>query len=289
MHLICGLNESPAALAAACLGAAIARRLDVELTLVHAVQPPGGGALRGPAPLHGDAAGALFAERTSAAIDGQAELAESLASLTGARVVLRVEAGEPSAVLRTVVADAGCDLLLLGRRKRSPLLDAFVPGVARRLAAAPPCPLALVPEDASARLPRQIVVGCHGETASQAATAIAGRLAALLDARLSLVHAAVTERLLERPTGWQRYDAPRRHRRVARSAAGRPLDVELLERPGRASATLAGVCDEDRSAWVAVGEPARGRRGARGTLPAGCRIADATGVPVIVVPDVRGA
>lgn len=285
MRLVCALDDSPAALGAACLGAGIARSLDVELTLVHALRaarilpPPGG------APLPGERDGAAFARQAAAAIETYGSTVDLLAELTGARVALRIDIGAPVSVLARVVAETACDLLFVGHPRHGAAVGTIAPGVARRLAAEPPCPVAFVPDDASAQPPRRIVAGCHGPTASHAATATAGRLASALHAHLTLVPAVALDERRRGPTGWQRYDASRRHRRLARFAAGRDLAIELAE-PSGGVATLAPMSD---AAWIVLGAPAHGRVRRRFQRPAASRIVESTGLAVVVVPDAARA
>lgn len=286
MRLVCGFDGTPAAQAAACAAAAVARRMDVELTLVHVL--PASARRRGrdavPPAVRADdppsappAVDALAAHRRTV---------DALAELTGAAVSLRIEHGDPVAALRRVAREARCDLLVVGQSPQRRRFETLLPGVTRRLAAAPPCPLAIVPEDASVQLPERIVAGCHGVTASHAATAFAGRLAAKLGVQLTLLQEVESEHPPAAPTGWERYDAPRRHRRVARAAAGRRnLPIELVDQDGAAAATLAPDADDEAAAWIVVGAP--GGRARRWGLPEpeACGIAASTAMPVVVVPD----
>jgi len=308
MRLLCGIDHSTTSLAAACFAGGVARRLDAELTLVHVVgrtapvpppdapapppsepdatAPPAGAAVGPTARRALGAPGAAFGARgddsPATAERMLRERVEALAELTGARASLRIEHGAPAATLRRVARETGCDLLVVGSSGRGRLAAALRPGVAQRLASAPPCPLALVPEEATGAAAERIVVGCHGAAASPAATAAAARLAALLDAELVLVPAVAGGR--GRPTGWERYDAERRHRRAARAAVGRAVPVSPAARAGDPVATVARPTGDD-DAWMVVGQRPRGPLAVRLRRPLAADLAAVARQPVVVVPD----
>ncbi|MBB4664762.1 universal stress protein [Conexibacter arvalis] len=273
MRLLCGLDHSTTSLAAACFAAGVARRLGAELTVVHVVEPP--------ATARGARARAPLPEPAGYTADALAERARSLAELTGAQVSVRIEHGPVAPTLARLAAKEGCDLLVVGSGRGGALTEIWRSGVARQLAAAPPCPVALVPEEATSARVERIVVGCDGSAAAQAATAAAGRLAFALDAEVVLLHQT---RARTRPTGWERYDEERRRRRAGRAAVGRGVALHVAERSGDPVATLAEPVDgDDGDAWVVVGQRRR-RRMSRLRRPLASRVADRSRQPVIAVP-----
>lgn len=278
MRLLCGLDHSTTSLAAACFAAGVARRLGAELTLVHAVEPPPVTApspgMRAPLPPPApdrDPEGALAAR------------ARALAELTGAQVSARVERGLAAPALVRLASELRCDLLVVGSSRRSTLTRIWRPSVGRQLAAAPPCPVALVPEEATSARVERIVVGCDGSAAARAATAAAGRFAVALDAEVVLLHRIGDGR--ERPTGWERYDEERRRRREARAAVGREVALHVAERSGDPLATLAEpIGADDGAAWIVVGQRRRSRLSALLHRPLAHRTARRSPHPVIAVP-----
>jgi nucleotide-binding universal stress UspA family protein len=277
MRLLCGLDHSTTSLAAACFAAGVARRLGAELTLVHVVEPraaappPGMRAPLAPPEPTGDTEGALV------------DRARSLAELTGARVSAHVEHGPAAAALARLAVERDCDLLVVGSGRSGALTEIWRSGVARQLAAAPPCPVALVPEEATSARVERLVVGCDDSQAARAATAAAGRFAAALDAEVVLLHRIGGGRT--RPTGWERYDEERRRRREARAAVGHGVALHVAERSGDPVATLAEPPGgDDGDAWVVVGQRRGDRVSALLRRPLACRIARGSRQPVIAVP-----
>ena len=269
MRLLCGLDHSTTSLAAACFAAGVARRLDAELTLVHVVEPPAAAPrprMRAPLPRpepRGDAEEAL------------AERARSLAQLTGAQVSACVEGGLAAPTLARLADERSCDLLVVGSGGRRS-------AVARRLAAAPPCPVALVPEEATSARVQRIVVACDGGAAGDAATKAAGRFALALDAEVVLLHRAGGRRA--RPTGWERYDAERRRRREARAVVGSGVALHVAERSDPVGTLAAPLGDDDGDAWVVVGQRRGGPLAALLRAPLASRVARRSRQPVIAVP-----
>jgi nucleotide-binding universal stress UspA family protein len=278
MRLLCGLDHSTTSFAAACFAAGVARRLGAELTLVHVVEPP---AMALPSP--GMRAPLSLPDPAGDPEAALAERARSLAELTGARVAARVERGLAGPTLARLAAERGCDLLVVGSGRRCARTAAWRSGVARRLAGAPPCPVALVPEEATSADVERIVVGCDGSAAADAATEAAGRFASALDADVVLLHRTGGGRT--RPTGWERYDEERRRRREARAAVGRGVVLHVAERSGDPVSTLAAPAgDGSEDAWVVVGQRRRNRLSVLLRRPLAFRIAHQSRQPVIAVP-----
>lgn len=268
MRLLCGFDGSPASLAAACLAAGVARQLDAELTVVHVARRAA------------DGAASERADAPDGARSAPGPVVDTLREMTGAEIALRVETGAPAAVLRRLATELDCDLLVVGHPRRSSLRDLVAPSVARRLAAAPPCPVVLVPEDASAQVADRLVVGSHDTPASHAAIETAAQIAGRIGARLVLVRALGED---ARPTGWERYDTARRQRRTALDATEHDVAVELVERAGDPVTTLAQAADSETVDWVVVGQPRRWGA-ARLRRPKGSELALEAPRPVVVVP-----
>mgnify|MGYP001131705843 CR=1 FL=1 len=79
--------------------------------------------------------------------------ATGLPSDTRARLVPRIELGDPAYLLRDAAERGELDLLVIGARRRAPLVELFVGSVAKRILAELPCDALLVRESQLPVLP----------------------------------------------------------------------------------------------------------------------------------------
>ncbi|QES12201.1 universal stress protein [Streptomyces venezuelae] len=139
-RVVVGTNGSLGSLRALHEAATHAHAREVELLVVMAWQPPGGGpgsrTACGPSVLtdHRNTTAALLREILDAFREGRPDVAP----------VGRIVRNTPGVALVDAVGDPG-DLLVVGTGSRGPLLRALRPSVARYCMAHAPCPVLAVP------------------------------------------------------------------------------------------------------------------------------------------------
>jgi nucleotide-binding universal stress UspA family protein len=254
--IVCGIDRSAAARAAARLGSALAGRLGLELVLAHAVTS-------GP---EGRALALLTVLRDELEAPGAS---------------LHVRAGHPADVLAAAAADP--TLIAVGG----------APGVRRggvrtALARRSPCPVAVVP--AVPRLGGAEVLCGVRDRADVATAAVAGRLAAGIGLPLTLLHVlpngpAVTgPGLLDRPGDHD--GAERMLDAVARTV---PETSRRQVAYGSAAHVLTREAAAREVALLVIGGPAYGRLGAALTGSAASHLLHRTCRPLVVCPGQRSA
>lgn len=128
-------------------------------------------------PLAGWGAGAAlspFSSEDLASRYGEAQKAFVRSVCGDAQVPMElvVEEGPPAKVLLSEAADS--DLVVVGTRGRGRVAGALLGSVSRQVAAAAPCPVVVVPAEASLDVDGSVVVGVDGSTGSRAALRWAG-------------------------------------------------------------------------------------------------------------------
>lgn len=212
-----------------------------------------------------------------------ASVVEPVAAAGGVEVAQVVGRGAPARALLAEAADA--DLLVVGTRGRGTVASVLLGSVSRAVAAAAPCPVAVVPEDAELDADGPVLVGVDGSRGSLAALRWAG---SVTEGPIHAVH------VFEYPFGPEyavpgfEWDDPEEfgHKllelAVADTLGDRP-DVTTTTARGDARRALV---DAGRGAsMIVVG--ARGATGVEGAFLGSVTTAVATGasVPVVVVPD----
>ena len=120
--IVCGIDDSPAALEALRVASVLSARVDARLVLAHAA---GSTAHR---------SGTQLLERAAHEHNPGAER--------------RVEVGHPSDALARIAAEEAATLIVLGSRRRRLLRGRLGSGLAGDLAATAPCPVVVVPPPA---------------------------------------------------------------------------------------------------------------------------------------------
>jgi nucleotide-binding universal stress UspA family protein len=228
--IVCGVDASAPARAAARLGAALAGRLGLGLVLVHAIERAG---------------------RHDVATTLLQDLRRRLA-VPDAR--LQVEVGPPAERLAAVARNATF-LAIGGASHRA--------GVRAALARHAPCPLAVVP--AVPQLGGSSVVCGVRDWADVDTAAVAARLAGALDLPLTMTHvlppAAGCDPTVPGVPGrpWDDEAAHRLLDAVA-TAVGAPASRRVVQGP--AGPVLAREAEAAHAGMLVVGGPVRGRLGA---------------------------
>ena len=258
--IVCGVDGSTPARAAARLSAALARRLNLGLVLEHAL------------PRAGDRSAAL------------AMLEELRSDLDLPTARLRVDTGPASERLAT--AGLGAALLVVGgangRADRARLGGSLRASLVRRS----PCPVAVVP--AVPRLGGSEVICGVRDCADVATATVATRLAGALRLPLTLLHvlpaavghdarSAPRPGVLDRP--WDHEAAYRLLEVVAKAVGGTPT---LRVAHGTAGRRLAHEASAADAGLLVVGAPTRGRLQATLTGSASAHLIYRSPRPLIV-------
>ena len=265
MHttIVCGVDRSHHARAAARLAGALADRLGLGVELIHVVDP-------GSPPASGSGTAAVRA------------VTEEYLDLPG--MAVRVETGLVSDVLAE--ASRRTLLLVIGTRGEGALRQALLGSVSARLTRDPLSPVVVVPPaaaDADPPLEGQTIVCGVRDGRDSAPAHVAARLASDLGLTLTLAHVLAPAAMpvsaaggappasMLRPTAHEFEAAMRTLGAIARSiSTDIPVDVELevLDGPpgphldrlaaARGAAMLAvGACDQSPLAGALAGAPSR--------------------------------
>jgi nucleotide-binding universal stress UspA family protein len=141
--LLCCVDDSAEARAAARVAGTLARGLQLDIVLLHVASravAPGVGA----APLGRERLAESDRQAAAAilcAVAGDAGLPDA--------TELRVELGDPAAKAREVADEAGAALVVIGSRGRGGVRGAVLGSVSRELAGNAPCPVVVVPSSAA--------------------------------------------------------------------------------------------------------------------------------------------
>ena len=276
--IVCGLDDSLHAAAVAGVAQALAQRLGVQLRVVHSVHPD--------TFLAGE-------ERRDALRRGE-ELLDLFVPGDGApdRVV---EPGEPAALLLSAI-DEQTELVVVGSRGRGPTRAAVLGSVSHAIAAEVPCPVVVVPPQATPSIPPHptLVCGLDGSIAGDAALKRAASLARMLDGRLVAVHvraAALLPHATSLMPGRQPFSGPvdqaydvlaMLERSLTELAVDVPSDLRI--ETGYPAARLSAVATQKHATMVVVGSRRRGAVHAAVFGSVSSRLAATCPVPVMIVP-----
>jgi universal stress protein A len=137
--ILCAIDFSDLSRVALADAAALARRLDAELALVHVYEPPPPVALDVVVPTEG-----LF-ESASAELEGRLEAWTSDAQMLAGRPVRSiVRVGIPATEIVHCATEDGVDLIVLGTHGRSGLKRLVLGSVAERVLREAHCPVLVV-------------------------------------------------------------------------------------------------------------------------------------------------
>jgi nucleotide-binding universal stress UspA family protein len=173
MQILCATDFSASGRQATRLGAALARRLDAKLVLLHVVEPL---AVALPYPV--DLTGQLAASIADAAASAIAADVDELRK-EGCDVEGKVLLGAAGAVIAELAAELNAELLVVGSHGRSGVARLFLGSVAAWLMKAAPCPVLVCTAGSKAvqawqqrwqgRQPLRLLLGTDATRASAAA------------------------------------------------------------------------------------------------------------------------
>jgi nucleotide-binding universal stress UspA family protein len=263
--IVCGVDDSPEARAAARSAAALAAGLDVPLVLAHIARVPAANAT--PA-----TAGAPFGHALPYDADDLEDRAreEGLRLLdtvaaelpTGASLELR--SGDPAHGLERVIDELDAQLLAVGAHGRSALARAVRGTLWCRLSASVPCPVSITGPEAVAPGDGPVIVGYDGSDHAARALSVGRRLAARLGRDLLPIQ------VVERGSG-----APL-------ESVAKVRDLVVLQ--GDPAGQILAAAREERAVAVLTGSRGRGpwRTAVLGSFSA--TLVETASSPVMVVP-----
>lgn len=243
--VLCGVDQSRHAAAAAALAGRFAALLQLQLVLLHAADPP-------LVPLHlGDSQERLLTQTSFDHAGTLRTVVEPISIDDPVQVTRMVEFGSPAEVVRTAASELRAELAVVGSRGQSPVEDLWIGSTSSALAQEAPCPVVLTRAGSSGSptsLPGQVIVcGVDGSEPSVAAARSSARLAERLGVPLLLAHVAREheEGPVETAAAAARTEAP-------------SVDVEIAQVRGPITEMLIALAREREAGLIAVGSRGRG-------------------------------
>jgi len=243
--IVCGVDHSSGARAAARFAAGLADRLALRLVVVYVVQPPIPQSELGMAARTDDYV--VLQGLRNAGEKLLEEVAQELGPDRDVHSELRF--GGASEALGAVAGSGGAELVVVGSRGLGSVGSLLLGSVSQRLAVHGPCPTVIVPESAAELGDAAIVCAVDDSEESRAALAAAATLAERLGATLVLAHAAGDDA----PAG----DGEELlSRLVAESGLGGSVERILLR--GAAAEAIVGAATARRAGMIVIGSRGRG-------------------------------
>jgi nucleotide-binding universal stress UspA family protein len=285
--IVCGVDDSDAALKTVSVAAAVAEALKRPLRLLHVVSAPVTVTLATPAyayprqldPRESREAGEELLERVVSGLG----LSDS--------VERRVAFGDPASALRDAAMDDDVELVVLGTRGRGGLAAAILGSVSSAVVASAPCPVLVVPPLAELGL-GPVLCAVDDSEAARDAVRVAQRMSERLGSSLVLAHAlarAPVPSASTVPGGQVRFAEGERERAeelLSRLAAELALgdQVECRVEAGSEAGTIVRLAEEAQASLVVIGTR---RRGALKSVLAGSvslHLRTSARRPVLLVP-----
>jgi nucleotide-binding universal stress UspA family protein len=194
----------------------------------------------------------------------------------GTRVEERVALGAPAGEIVAVAADVDASLIIVGSRRRGPVLRALTGSVSENVVRRARCPVVIAPlavrhrrRESGSDSDRSVLVGVGSTEHTLAVVQLGRELAAIFDDRLVLVHADAAPPL---PSAV----------REAHESAG--PDATLVLAGGPAAYVLDRASDRENARMIVIGsgDPQHGT--ASGASLA-AQLSGIASCPIVVVPD----
>jgi nucleotide-binding universal stress UspA family protein len=272
--IVCGVADSPGARAAARFAETLARRLDLGLVLVHAVQPP--------VVAHRDV-GVPEAwndfELLESLRDAGVALVEKLQQELGSGGVVTtvVRIGGASDVIGAVAEEEATEFVVAGARGLGSLGKLVLGSVSLRLAADAPCPSVIVPDSGGTLDGGPIICAVDESGHSRRAVATAAMLAERLDTKLLLAHVE------EDDTSSSSRGEELLARLVVESGLG--TSVERLVLRGEPAEAIVNAGEAQRAEMIVIGSRGRGALASAVLGSVSSAVATRSTCPVTVVRD----
>jgi nucleotide-binding universal stress UspA family protein len=286
--VVCAVDGSRAAGDAAVAAAALAEALELELVLLHAVDPEPALTVAA-APYH-----YLRAQDHDVPIAAGRRFLDALVDELEYRgpVERRVELGNPSEVIPGVAENAHAAVLVTGTRGRGTLRAAILGSVSNAAVARVTCPVMVVSEGDRVRLGRPVICAVDDSSAARSAMRVALWLSTQLGSELLVAHviastpppsASASPGVPDRLAELERREAARFLHRLALEE-GLGDDVERRLAHGGESEALRELAEEEDASLVVVGTRRRGnlRSALAGSVSLDLR--STCSRPVVVVP-----
>ena len=185
--IVCGVDHSSGAHAAARIAVLLSERLGSQMVFVHAVQPP----------IPGREIGMPAASTDFAAVEQMREaggvLLEKIAEELGAGRAITKEVrigGGAAEVIAALAEEANAEFVVVGSRGLGSVGALLLGSVSLRLAAQGPCPTVIVPPSAGTLVEGPIMCAIDDSDGARAALGTAAELAERLGLQLLVVNAA---------------------------------------------------------------------------------------------------
>jgi nucleotide-binding universal stress UspA family protein len=271
--IVCGVDQSPGARAAAEFAATLAQQLGSRLVLVHAVQPPVPHRDIGMPDAWDEFS--LLEQLRDAGAELVEKLEQELAPKCEVTTVVRVGGGA-SEVISTVAAEEAAEFVVVGARGLGSLGKFLLGSVSLRLATDAPCPSVLVPESGGTLGGGPIMCAVDESEHSRRAVATAAMLAERLDTKLLLVHAAQEDASSSRGEELLA-------RLVVESGLG--TSVERIVLRGDPAEAIVKAADAHGAAMIVIGSRGRGALASAVLGSVSSAVATQSTCPVTVVGD----
>jgi nucleotide-binding universal stress UspA family protein len=270
--IVCGVDHSSEARAAASAASGLSERLGSQIVLVHAVQPP----------IPAREIGMPVASTNFATVDqmregGETLLEEIVAEVgAGREITTTVRIGSAAEVIAAVAEEVNAEFVVVGSRGLGSVGALLLGSVSLRLAAQGPCPTVIVPPSAGTIAEGPIMCAVDDSDGARAALATAAKLAERLGVQLLLVNAAHGDG-----------DAP--------SAAGAELlaqlafetglgtNAERILLRGEPAGAIVEAADAHTAAMIVIGSRGRGALASSVLGSVSAAVANRSACPVIVV------
>lgn len=264
--IVCGVDHSPGARAAAGIAFGLAGTLGAPLALVHAVPLPP------PSREMGVASPTSFAVVDEMREAGVTLLDEIAAELGGDHEIGRdVQVGGAAEVIRTAAENAGAGFVVVGSRGLGSVGAVLLGSVSRSLATRGPCPTLIVPGSASPVGQRPVVCAADDSDGAHAALTTAAGLAERLGSELVLVTAETDD-----------HAAADGVRRMV-TEAGLETRAELVVARGEPATAIVEAADARRAGMIVIGSRGRGALAASVLGSVSASVAGLSACPVLVV------
>ena len=268
-NIVCGVDHSAGARAAARFAGLLAERLNLGLLFVYAVSPP--------IPQRELGMGAGVTDLT--AIDqlqraGADLLAEVAQELGPREVVTELKLGDAPSSIAGAAERVGAELLVVGSRGLGPVSALVLGSVSHWLAVHAPCPTVIVPEPDGTLTDAPILCAVDDSKESRAAVTTAAALAERLGVGLLLVHAQPDDA-----------GAPHGEGLLARlvAEAGLGTSVERLVLAGESADAIIDTATTRGVELVVIGSRGRGALASAALGSVSSAVATRAHCPVIIV------
>jgi nucleotide-binding universal stress UspA family protein len=267
--IVCGVDHSPGARAAARVALALADRLALQALLVHVVAPPIPQHELGMAARTTDSA--VVDELQRAGVDLLASVAREFAP--DREIAAWIKFGQAGNVIAAVAEETRARFVVVGSRGGSAVGTLLLGSVSRRLATDGPCPTIVVPESGGTVGDGPIICAVDDSEQARYALATAAGLAERLETNLVLAHAQTEPRT----SAGEELLA----RLVVESGLGTSVERMVLQ--GEPVDAIVGAATEHGAGMIVIGSRGRGALASAALGSVSSEVATRAPCPVTIV------